>query len=103
MACTMSETTSEDAPDEPTDAELIAATRGGDAAAFGQLWDRHVEAARRLARRLAGNPADADDLVSEAFTKVLASLRAGNGPDRAFRAYLLASVRNLRCDKARRD
>jgi RNA polymerase sigma factor (sigma-70 family) len=103
MACAMSEPTFEDAPDEPTDAALIAATRGGDTAAFGQLWDRHVEAARRLARQLTGNPADTDDLVSEAFTKVLAALEAGRGPDQAFRAYLLASVRNLRYDKARRD
>ncbi|MFL6077328.1 MAG: sigma-70 family RNA polymerase sigma factor, partial [Mycobacteriales bacterium] len=99
----MSESTPEDAPGEPTDADLIAATRGGDTAAFGQLWDRHVEAARRLGRQLTGNPADTDDLVSEAFTKVLTALEAGRGPDQAFRAYLLASVRNLRYDKARRD
>src|SRR5438105_3221359 len=66
------------------DAELITATRGGDTAAFGELWDRHVVAANRLARQLTSNPSDADDLVSEAFTKIFTALRDGRGPDEAF-------------------
>ena len=31
------------------DAELISAVRGGDVEAYGTLFERHVEAARRLA------------------------------------------------------
>src|SRR4051794_6013632 len=85
----------------PSDAELIAAVRGGDSAAYGQLFERHQAAALRLARQLAG-PSDADDLVSDAFTKVLAVLSAGGGPDLAFRAYLLTAVRRLHVDKIRR-
>ena len=38
--------------DTRDDATLIAATRGGDADAYGVLFARHVEAARRLARAL---------------------------------------------------
>ena len=50
----------------PGDAELISAVRAGDTDAYGELFARHVEAARRLARQLV--PAgDVDDLVSEAF------------------------------------
>ena len=38
--------------DGPGDAELISAVRGGDVAAYGELFERHVDAARRLARQL---------------------------------------------------
>ena len=86
--------------DGPGDAELISAVRGGDSDAYGELFARHVDAARRLARQLAG-PADADDLVSDAFTKVLTVLQRGGGPDLAFRAYLLTAVRRLHVDKIR--
>ncbi|MGC4111083.1 MAG: sigma-70 family RNA polymerase sigma factor [Nocardioides sp.] len=84
----------------PGDAELISAVRGGDVDAYGELFARHVDSARRLARQLAG-PADADDLVSDAFTKVLTVLQRGGGPDLAFRAYLLTAVRRLHVDKIR--
>lgn len=86
--------------DGPGDAELISAVRGGDVDAYGELFARHVDAARRLARQLTG-PADADDLVSDAFTKVLTVLQRGGGPDLAFRAYLLTAVRRLHVDKIR--
>ncbi|HSF34630.1 MAG TPA: sigma-70 family RNA polymerase sigma factor, partial [Nocardioides sp.] len=84
----------------PSDAELISAVRGGDVDAYGTLFERHVEAARRLARQLV--PAgDAEDLVSEAFVKVLGVLQRGGGPDLAFRAYLLTAVRRLQVDRFR--
>src|SRR4051812_20985734 len=86
--------------DGPGDAELISAVRGGDVDAYGELFARHVDAARRLARQLSG-PADADDLVSDAFTKVLTVLQRGGGPDLAFRAYPLTAVRRLHVDKIR--
>ena len=84
----------------PADAELISAVRGGDADAYGVLFERHVEAARRLARQLT-SAGDADDLVSEAFAKVLGVLQRGGGPDVAFRAYLLTSVRHIHLDRVR--
>jgi RNA polymerase sigma factor (sigma-70 family) len=85
---------------EAGDAELISAVRGGDVDAYGELFDRHVEAARRLGRQLVSGP-DVDDLVSEAFAKVLSVLQRGGGPDLAFRAYLLTAVRRLHVDKIR--
>jgi len=87
----------------PSDAEMIIAARGGDLDAFGVLYGRHLGAAQRLARQLAWSQAEADDLVSEAFAKVLDSLRSGGGPEAAFRAYLLTTLRNLRYDRLRRD
>src|SRR3954469_12323557 len=86
--------------DGPGDAELISAVRGGDVDAYGELFARHVDSARRLARQLAGH-GDADDLVSDAFTKVLTVLQRGGGPDLAFRAYLLTAVRRLHVDRIR--
>jgi RNA polymerase sigma factor (sigma-70 family) len=87
-------------PTAPSDAELIAAVRGGDQRAYGELFERHRDSAVRLARQLVP-AADADDLVSEAFIKVLAVLQAGGGPDVAFRPYVLTAVRRLHVDRIR--
>jgi RNA polymerase sigma factor (sigma-70 family) len=87
----------------PSDAELIESVRAGDTEAYGQLYERHVTAAHNLARQLARSSAEADDLVSEAFAKVLDTLRAGRGPDSAFRAYLLTALRHTAYDKTRKD
>ncbi len=89
--------------EEPGDAELITATRNGDSAAFGTLYRRHVAAAHRMARALVADRASADDLVAESFVRLLARLRAGHGPDLAFRAYLLTSLRNTCYRQTRRD
>src|ERR1700712_2923798 len=83
-----------------TDPELISLVRGGDVTAYGTLFARHVDAANRLAGMLVSGP-DADDLVSEAFGKVLNVLLGGGGPAVAFRAYLLTAVRRLHVDKVR--
>jgi RNA polymerase sigma factor (sigma-70 family) len=82
------------------DAELISAVRGGDLEAYGMLFERHAEAARRLARQLV-SAGDVEDLVSDAFMRVLTVLQRGGGPDVAFRAYLLTAVRRLRVDRLR--
>ncbi|HEX4225470.1 MAG TPA: sigma-70 family RNA polymerase sigma factor, partial [Pseudonocardiaceae bacterium] len=87
----------------PSDAELIDEVRNGKIASYGTLYERHVTAAYNLARQLCRSTAESDDLVSEAFSKVLDTLRAGRGPDVAFRAYLLTSLRHVAYDKTRRD
>ncbi|HEX4723529.1 MAG TPA: sigma-70 family RNA polymerase sigma factor [Pseudonocardiaceae bacterium] len=87
----------------PSDAELIEAVRSGQVDAFGSLYQRHVSSAYNLARQLARSRAESDDLVSEAFARVLDTLRAGRGPDSAFRAYLLTALRHVAYDKTRRD
>jgi RNA polymerase sigma factor (sigma-70 family) len=96
-------TTGSPEPVGKTDAELIAEVRGGATAAYETLYERHVAAANNLARQLARSQADADDLVAEAFMRVLDTLRAGKGPDAAFRAYLLTAVRHTAYDKTTKD
>ena len=85
-----------------SDAELIAAVRAGDTAAYELLYRRHVEAARRMTRTLAHDPADVEDLVAEAFAKLLAMLEEGGGPESAFRPYLLTTIRRLFYDRTRK-
>ncbi|MEU3625497.1 RNA polymerase subunit sigma [Amycolatopsis coloradensis] len=86
-----------------SDAELIAEVRDGKIASYGTLYERHAAAAHNLARQLARSSSEADDLVSEAFAKVLDTLRGGKGPDTAFRAYLLTALRHTAYDKTRKD
>jgi RNA polymerase sigma factor (sigma-70 family) len=90
-------------PVSDPDTDLLAAVRAGDTAAYGTLYERHSEAARRLAHALTRDPADADDLVAETFAKVFATLRAGRGPMVAFRAYLHTTLRHVCYHRARRD
>lgn len=87
----------------PSDSELIEAVRHGSTDAYGQLYQRHVSAAYSMARQVGKSAAEADDLVSEAFAKVLDTLRAGKGPTTAFRAYLLTALRHTAYDRGKRD
>ncbi|HSZ49133.1 MAG TPA: sigma-70 family RNA polymerase sigma factor [Streptosporangiaceae bacterium] len=77
----------------PEDAKLLNLVRTGDTSAFGVLYQRHVEAVRRLARELVGSPAEADHLVAETFGLVHEVTRRGGGPTDAFRPYVLTALR----------
>ncbi len=79
---------------EATDDELITRVNADDRDAYGELYRRHVGAARSTARWLLHSSQDVEDVVSEAFAGALAALRNGNGPRDNFRFYVLACVRN---------
>ena len=81
----------------PADEALAAAARSGDDAAFAELWHRHAAAGSVVARQYA-HIADADDLLAEAYARILASFRRGSGPSGAFRPYLYRTIRNLAID-----
>ncbi|WP_433540754.1 RNA polymerase sigma factor [Streptosporangium sandarakinum] len=83
------------------DADLLAATRGGNAAAYGTLYERHATAARILARRLVRDPVEAETAVAETFTALLLLVRDGGGPREAFRPWLLAALRRTIRDRGR--
>ena len=87
--------------DVKSDAELIAAVRDGDTSAYGVLYERHLHAAKRAASCLTNSMAEREDLVSDAFARVLRVLRGGRGPDEEFRAYLLVTMRNAAISTSR--
>jgi RNA polymerase sigma factor (sigma-70 family) len=78
---------------EPTDAELIARTCDGDAAAFETLVRRHYAAALMIALAQTGNRADAEDVCHDAFVRAAARLEDCRQRDR-FAQWLGAIVRN---------
>jgi DNA-directed RNA polymerase specialized sigma24 family protein len=55
---------------------------------YEELYVEHTPAARRLALSMV-SPDVADDIVAEAFARVLAAIRSGGGPSQTFRGYLL--------------
>jgi RNA polymerase sigma factor (sigma-70 family) len=77
-----------------SDEELIANARSGDQGAFAELWRRHYRSGARVARQFTSS-IDADDLVSEAYTRIYQRVLAGGGPSGAFRPYLYTTIRNL--------
>jgi len=82
-------------PEEsPSDGALVERAREGDVDAFGELWTRHADAALRAASQFR-SVADPDDLVAEAYARILQAIRNGKGPSGAFRPYLFVTVRNL--------
>ncbi|MFC4223816.1 sigma-70 family RNA polymerase sigma factor [Lysinibacter cavernae] len=68
--------------------------RDGDTQAFSELWARHEAFARRLAAAQTTS-FEADDLVSESFTRIYKRMLDGGGPHDNFRPYLYVTVRNL--------
>lgn len=49
------------------DGDLVEQVRAGDAAAFGELVERHQGAVYRAALAALGNPADAEEIAQDAF------------------------------------
>lgn len=75
-----------------SDLELVENTRLGDTAAFAELWKRHSRAGKTVAKSYS---ADAEDIVSESFAKILQTIRNGGGPTAAFRPYLFSTIRHV--------
>ena len=84
------------------DRSLVERARGGDAAAFGQLVERHQGRLYRLALRVLRDEEQAKDVVQDAFIKVYGSLDKFHGRS-AFYTWLYRVVFNLCLDARRRD
>ncbi|WP_369228693.1 RNA polymerase sigma factor (plasmid) [Streptomyces sp. R39] len=80
---------------ELDDQELAQLVRDGDTEAFAELFTRHRAVATRLAAIHADDAHTAQDVVAEAFSRVLQALRSGGGPSNSFRSYLLKVLRNV--------
>jgi len=86
----------------PTDLELLRRVRDGDHAVLGELWARYQGWAHHVARSTTTRY-DAEDVVQEAFAKVLTALRNGNGPTEGFAHYLRTAIRNVAATWGARD
>ena len=92
---------SDDQKELVSDQRLIDQVRHGDMDAFGLLWKRWRAAGFACALKIAPRQ-DAEDLVSEAFAKILKTIKKGGGPTGGFRPYLYTTIRNLAMDKRER-
>lgn len=81
------------------DHELISAVRKGDTEAYGLLWQHHRLAGIAAARGIAPNY-DPDELVAEAFARILEQLSKGNGPRDLFRPYLYQVIKSVAISSA---
>lgn len=87
-----------------TDADLVAAFRGGDRAALGSIYDRYADQLYDTARAMLGDPHEAADALQDTFVAAATRLDQLRDPDR-LRAWLFAILRNAvyrRSDRRRR-
>lgn len=87
---------------DPSDeSPLVERARGGDAAAFGALVERHMRRAYHLALGLVGSPEDALDLSQDAFVRAFRARRTLES-GRAFYPWYYQILRR-RCFNFLRD
>ena len=87
---------------EDTDETLMARTAQGDAAAFHSLMQRHVQRSMRLAQRVSGNGADAEEVVQEAFLRLWTKADTWQESRGRFTTWFFRIVMNLCLDRKRR-
>jgi RNA polymerase sigma-70 factor (ECF subfamily) len=77
---------------------LVELARGGDAEAFGQLYDHYNGAVYRFLYYRLGSVALAEDLTSETFLRALRSMASFRWQGKDFGAWLMTIARNLTMD-----
>ncbi len=91
-------------PDPELDAEatrlraLVELARGGDAEAFGQLYDHYVAGVFRFIYYRVGSRQLAEDLTSETFVRGLRAIQRFTWQGKDFGAWLTTIARNLIAD-----
>jgi RNA polymerase sigma-70 factor (ECF subfamily) len=86
---------------DDSDEALMARVARGDEPAYRMLTRRHLPAMLRLARRILGNAADAEDVAQEAMLRVWTHAPRWQ-PLALFRTWLTRVVVNLCLDRKRR-
>ena len=90
-------------PSEPTGElatvmDIVARAQGGDADAFGELYDRYVDVVYRYIYYRVSNVSLAEDLTSETFIRALRRITSYTWQGRDFGAWLVTIARNLIAD-----
>ncbi|MGH3356331.1 MAG: sigma-70 family RNA polymerase sigma factor, partial [Nocardioidaceae bacterium] len=88
----------DDDPDAARMVALVDLARGGDAEAFGQLYDHYNGTVYRFLYYRVGSHALAEDLTSETFFRALRSMSGFKWQGRDFGAWLVTIARNLVAD-----
>jgi len=83
------------------DEDLISLVGEGDGFAFGVLYERHSRAVYSVARRLAGDQQEAEDLAQEAFIKVWRSAGSYRAEKASVRTWIFSVLRNEAIDRWR--
>ncbi|GEM_PF-1012527 len=82
------------------DATLVAAIRGGDTAAWGDVFDHHRDAVWRTALAITRRHSDAEDVVSATFLRAVETIDQLQNPDR-LRPWLMSIARRRALDLVR--
>ncbi|MCI0689616.1 MAG: sigma-70 family RNA polymerase sigma factor [Sporichthyaceae bacterium] len=77
---------------------LVDLARDGDPHAFGQLYEKYVEAVHRFIYYRVNDPALAEDLTSDTFYRALKRISSFTWQGRDFAAWLITIARNLVTD-----
>lgn len=77
---------------------LVELARGGDAEAFGQLYDHYNASVYRFIYYRVGSTVIAEDLASETFFRALRSMSSFRWQGKDFGAWLMTIARNLTAD-----
>ena len=83
--------------------DAIERARNGDVAAFGEIYDTHVDSVYRYLLYRVREPSDAEDLTSEVFTRAFANIHRYRWQGKSFLAWLYTIARNAVTDRRRRD
>lgn len=81
--------------------DLVRRAQGGDATASETIFAEHWGICLRVARRMTGSDADAEDVVQEAYVKAIMNLQRFDHRC-AFRTWLLRIVTNAATDHIRK-
>jgi RNA polymerase sigma-70 factor (ECF subfamily) len=82
---------------------LLEQAREYDAQALAEIYDRYAESIYRYLYRFLGNAAQAEDLTSEVFLKLLQVLNTRQAPRDRLQGWLYRVAHNLAMDWFRRE
>jgi RNA polymerase sigma-70 factor (ECF subfamily) len=85
------------------DIQLIIQAKDGEAEAFGELYERHVNAVYRFLYARLDKSMDAEDFTEEVFLRAWNSLSGYHERGVPFLAFLLIIARNVLIDHYRRN
>ncbi len=87
---------------DPSDEQLMLEVRDGDASALGALFERHHDRVLRYLVRMTGQQQVSEDLVQDAFMRVL-RYRASFRDDSRFQPWLYRVAHNVATDHFKRS